>query len=155
MKSQVLHTVWCDISGEAAGGIWHWSLVGVKGLIFSSTLVGDSRIPRPNPVTWNRHRGNTLFGRPGTPILSQQLLHTMTNPRLFWQLVVTFINVTTWPRYQCICRNINRAQGKQSLHSRWNFISTFTEFIWPSQWMLTNWSDDKNVFQRCLWNTCL
>ena len=32
MKSQVLHTVWCNISGEAAGEIWHWSLSGVKGL---------------------------------------------------------------------------------------------------------------------------
>ena len=30
MKSQVLHTVWCYISGEAAGEIWHWSLLGVK-----------------------------------------------------------------------------------------------------------------------------
>ena len=27
MKSQVLHTVWCYISGEAAGEIWHWSLM--------------------------------------------------------------------------------------------------------------------------------
>ena len=26
MKSQVLHTVWCDFSGEAAGEIWNWSL---------------------------------------------------------------------------------------------------------------------------------
>ena len=34
MKSQVLHTVWCYISGEAASGvIWNWSLLGVKGLI--------------------------------------------------------------------------------------------------------------------------
>ena len=32
MKSQVLHTVWCYISGEAAGGIWNWSRLGVKGL---------------------------------------------------------------------------------------------------------------------------
>ena len=24
MKSQVLHTVWCNISGEPAGEIWHW-----------------------------------------------------------------------------------------------------------------------------------
>ena len=24
--------LWCDISGEAAGEIWHWSLLGVKGL---------------------------------------------------------------------------------------------------------------------------
>ena len=33
MKSQVLLTVWCNISGEAAGEIWHWSLSGVKGLV--------------------------------------------------------------------------------------------------------------------------
>ena len=28
----VLHTVWCNISGEAAGEIWNWSLLGVKGI---------------------------------------------------------------------------------------------------------------------------
>ena len=32
MKRHVLHTVWCNISGEAAGEIWKWSLLGVKGL---------------------------------------------------------------------------------------------------------------------------
>ena len=32
MKSQVLHTVWRSISGEAAGEIWNWSLSGLKGL---------------------------------------------------------------------------------------------------------------------------
>ena len=31
MKSQVLHAVWCYISGEAAGEIWYWSLFGVEG----------------------------------------------------------------------------------------------------------------------------
>ena len=31
MKSQVLHTVWYNITGEAAGEIWTWSLLGVKG----------------------------------------------------------------------------------------------------------------------------
>ena len=32
MKSQVLHTVWWYISGEAAGEIGDWSPLGVKGL---------------------------------------------------------------------------------------------------------------------------
>ena len=32
MKSQVLHTVWCNISCEAAGEIW--SLLGVRGLTY-------------------------------------------------------------------------------------------------------------------------
>ena len=30
MKSLVLHTVWCYISGEAAWEIWNWSLLGVS-----------------------------------------------------------------------------------------------------------------------------
>ena len=32
MKSDVLHTAWCNISGAAAGEILHWSLLGGKGL---------------------------------------------------------------------------------------------------------------------------
>ena len=40
IKSQVLHTAWCNISGEAAGEIWHWSLLGVKGLILYSVFLG-------------------------------------------------------------------------------------------------------------------
>ena len=32
MKSQVLFTVWCNITGGAGGEIGHWSLSGVKGL---------------------------------------------------------------------------------------------------------------------------
>ena len=38
MKGQVLHTVWCNVSGEAAGKIWNWSLLGVKGLKAKSWL---------------------------------------------------------------------------------------------------------------------
>ena len=34
MKSQIPHTVRCNISGEAAEEIWHWSLLGVKGLTY-------------------------------------------------------------------------------------------------------------------------
>ena len=50
---------------------------------------------------------------------------------------------------KCICRNLNCAQEKQSLHSRWNFFSTITEFTWPWRWTLTTGSDVKCVFQRC------
>ena len=32
MKSQVLHTMWCNITGDSTGQIWNWSLLGVKGL---------------------------------------------------------------------------------------------------------------------------
>ena len=34
MNNQVLHTVWCNIFGEAAGEIWNCSPLGVKGLKF-------------------------------------------------------------------------------------------------------------------------
>ena len=42
---------------------------------------------------------------------------------------------------KCICRNMNCGQGKWSLHSRWSFISTFTELHihgderWPMEVM--------------------
>ena len=39
MKNQVLHTVWCNIAGEAAGETWSWSLLGVKGLICEAPTV--------------------------------------------------------------------------------------------------------------------
>ena len=32
MKRRIFHTVWCNISSEAAGEILNWSLMGVKGL---------------------------------------------------------------------------------------------------------------------------
>ena len=43
MKSQALHTVWCYIiSGEAAGGICHWSLLGVKGLNYLMKVIENT-----------------------------------------------------------------------------------------------------------------
>ena len=45
MKSQIPHTVRCNITGEAAGEIWHWSLLGVKGLITISK-------PLTEPWAW-------------------------------------------------------------------------------------------------------
>ena len=57
-----------------------------------------------------------------------------------FQLVFTFVkrqNLAKKTRYlasilsdtfvKCNCRNMNCALGKWSLHSRWNFVSTFTE----------------------------
>ena len=46
MKSQVLHTVWCNIAGEAAGEIWDWSLLGVGGL---KGLLTSPQLPPPPP----------------------------------------------------------------------------------------------------------
>ena len=45
MKSQVLHTVWCNVSGAAAGGSWNWSLLGVKGSNAAAVLIYTGRLP--------------------------------------------------------------------------------------------------------------
>ena len=50
MKSQILHTVWCHISCEAAGEFWHWSLSGVKGLRVKR-LNADTCSPTPPSPT--------------------------------------------------------------------------------------------------------
>ena len=52
---------------------------------------------------------------------------------------------------QCLAsqHTVSCAQEKQILHSRWNVISTFTEFIWPWRRTLPNWSDVKYVFSWC------
>ena len=60
MKSQVLHTVWCNMTGEATGEIWTWSLSGMKGLIerrctptsFPGSFI--SRPPPPDERAWER-----------------------------------------------------------------------------------------------------
>ena len=49
---------------------------------------------------------------------------------------------------QCICRNLNCAQEKRSLHSRRYFTSTFTEFAWPWRGTLNNGSDVRNIELR-------
>ena len=46
MKSQVLHTVWCNITGEATGEIWTWSLLGVKVLTGAhNTILASEVLP--------------------------------------------------------------------------------------------------------------
>ena len=52
MKSQVLHTVWGNISGEAAGEIWDWSLLGRAHLPLST----DDQVlhcSTAGPGTWS------------------------------------------------------------------------------------------------------
>ena len=44
MKSKVLHTVWCNISGEAAGEIWQWSLSGSE-IVNNKVLVARYELP--------------------------------------------------------------------------------------------------------------
>ena len=46
MKSQVLHTVWCNIAGEAAGETRNWSLLGMKGLIIHFQIKNTAMLER-------------------------------------------------------------------------------------------------------------
>ena len=65
MKSQVLHTVWHSISGEAAGDIWHWSLTGLKGLMGLQLGKVPHCWPWLQPVNywthWNHFTLNVLY----------------------------------------------------------------------------------------------
>ena len=61
MKTQVLHNVWCDVSGEAAGNIWIWSLLGVKGLAnvltpYIESLPRSLRVFRQATKLWGASR---------------------------------------------------------------------------------------------------
>ena len=53
MKSQILHTIWCTIFGAAAGEIWSWSVLGMKGLIDCFYL--------PCPAPWKNLDRCSLF----------------------------------------------------------------------------------------------
>ena len=54
MKTQVLHSVSCIISGEAAGEICNWSLLGVKRLIlYARSLCITMRKAAISPSSWS------------------------------------------------------------------------------------------------------
>ena len=93
-----------------------------------------------------RHCGNTLLYRAVTSIVRQRSLHGMTNLGGFSQS--SFLSVR--PRnsilsldnlVQCICHDTSCTHVKRSLHSRWNVISIFPEFIWPWRRTRTNRGD--------------
>ena len=114
--------------------------------------------------TWRRRRISAV--RPGpkalpaeihifravTSILSQRLLHKMTDSR------AQFSKRGQGTRYwasdtsvKCICRNIGCALGEWSLRQ----VNFYLEFHWVTrQWRrtMTNGSDVKFVFPRCLRN---
>ena len=69
MNSQVLHTVWCNIPVEAAGEIWHWSPLWVKGIIQAFTPEVTLSWPSPgviiatSKVLKSKHDGNVRHPR--------------------------------------------------------------------------------------------
>ena len=59
MKRQFLHTVWGNISGEAAGEIWHWSLLKSRELKLKTILRGEVSLPVPS--SRHVHHGHFLI----------------------------------------------------------------------------------------------
>ena len=104
---------------------------------------------------FQQHHGNTLFCHAVTLISSQRFLHKMTNSTAVLiapihacltsklsqetQYLASILSNTLV--IKCIFCNISCALGKWSLHSRWNFISAFTELqvhgdeCWPTEVM--------------------
>ena len=125
-------------------------------------LLERSTIVLHIPRRTDRHRGNTLFCRVVTSILSQRLLHKMTNSRAVFiariharqtsklsQETQYLASILSDTFVEYICRNIRCALGEWSLQLKVKFISTFTEFTRPWWRTLTNSSDVKYLFPRC------
>ena len=63
------------------------------------------------------------------PDTAEIRLFAVQSPRFWVSGQLDFESAVTSILSQRICRNISCALGKWSLHSRWNFISTFTELL--------------------------
>ena len=120
---------------------------GVKGLKMNCpNVLGGEGDPSPISFLFFIDTAEIrFFCRAVTLISSQRLLHK--NAEFKGSSGSSYsrsLNVKTQPRnsntfVECICRNISFAPGKWSLHSRWNFISTFTDLHvhgderWPTE----------------------
>ena len=71
MKSQVLHTVWHNISGEVAGEIWKLSLLGVKWLM-------ALMLKKKNRGVWPVLKGNWQLVK----LQLQQLLRSTASEKI-------------------------------------------------------------------------
>ena len=92
------------------------------------------------------HCVNALFCCAVTMIFSQRLLNKMTNSCAVLIAPQDLASILAVYLVQCVCRYIGCAQGKRSLHSRWNFIFNFHRVTRTWRWTLTNGSDVKDVF---------
>ena len=101
MKSQVLYTVWCNISGEAAGEIWHWSLLGVKGLVVICSQKGVRDARSSGRVACQRSAGVSLVLNSLDNFIIPLGSAPKINPLIRWRQVQTApINCSTW-FYHC------------------------------------------------------
>ena len=111
MKIQVLHTVWCNISGEAAGEFWNWSLLGVRGLMYvlSST------------VNWASLRRNAV---------NSDSVLLLWIPR--WKLITLCANIAHSPR----CERYTKWTGRDKTPVRLPGANQFLCGASRSPWQL-------------------
>ena len=111
MKIQVLHTVWCNISGEAAGEFWNWSLLGVRGLMYvlSST------------VNWASLRRNAV---------NSDSVLLLWIPR--WKLITLCANIAHSPR----CERYTKWTGRDKTPVRLPGANEFLCGASRSPWQL-------------------
>ena len=132
--------------------------VSAPGQTLSSTRVQSN--PREKSKRNRKSSGRHVV----TSTFSQRFLHEITNSRKFSQLALAFFaffsrfsrffakklnaSMFTDKLARCTIWNLDCAQGKRSLHSRGNLISTFTELYRHGDKTLTNTGDVKYIFQR-------
>ena len=129
MKSQVLHTVWCNISGEAAGDIWHRSFLGVKGLTRFMSVYGTRFFPWPScPFVCASPCGNACKRtwlrrkplKPPAPCLTDLLACVVRN--------------ANWRHLPNQRQQSGHCLGGSPLSRRWAAAQCFSYSIQPVAW---------------------
>ena len=150
MKTQVLHSVWCNISGEAAGEIWHWSLLGVKGLMGFHHCLGrhstrscvPCRLVTQSQSGWTKLWCAHCLLPPADTTRHHSLMHfqrscqttSLLAIQLLWY-VCTMLTVTMFTSNQ-----ENQEQGQyifqvaHLLSKKWSYLSPFRAPNW--KWSL-------------------
>ena len=121
MKSQVLHTVWCSITGVAAGWIWTWSLLGVKGF---NTRKPFKRMP-PSimarvywqwPVLFTHHRhsfvGHSWICFSSRHLIMHSVIHAFIHPYIYWSYSFCPTGEGCNPNQQ-----VDQEKGKSAMHA--------------------------------------
>ena len=146
MKSQVLHTVWCNISGEAAGEIWTWSLLGVKGLAgYFRTTTSQARESWFvfNIILLLKSRSNerNMLHATSSNIVACNMLHRLNTllHDVAWSLNQIKIPATCWTMLHATC--CVRLNGTLRVHGQMParacdvillFCGILLEFVRPS-----------------------
>ena len=168
MKSQIPHTVRCNISGEAAEEIWHWSLLGVKGLKGWENVLFElggerARAWADRPCTVGSAVNITFSSLWSQPFSFRVFpLVSGASPRLFAGKPCTHVRhgrdvcgIRTKARFDANCRNktiINHISNNRGTHAfskdqKRTCVSQYRP-SWPPSWKASRPGDwaRKNSF---------